>query len=66
MFLRALATATPARSLTQAECLELARSSPVARENLDRRSRLLLSSILRGDSGIDRRQFAIRDVEKLL
>jgi alkylresorcinol/alkylpyrone synthase len=65
MFLRSLATATPSRSLTQAECLEIARSSPVAGQNLDRRSRLLLSSILRGDSGIDRRQFAVRDVKKL-
>jgi alkylresorcinol/alkylpyrone synthase len=34
-------------------------------DQLDRRSRLLLSAILRGDSGIDRRQFAVRDINRL-
>ena len=65
MHLHALATATPPHSLTQIECLDLVRSSPALQRNLDRRSRLMLSSILRGDSGIAHRQFAVRDVGRL-
>ncbi len=65
MFLHALATANPAHSLTQAECLALVRNSPALQRDLDRRSRLMLSSILRGDSGIAQRQFAIRDIGRL-
>lgn len=65
MFLHALATANPAASFTQLECLDLARRSGGAFENLDRRSRLLLSTILRGDSGIDTRQFGVRDMSQL-
>lgn len=65
MFLHGIATANPDRSCSQAECLSLARSSPALHEKLDRRSRLMLSTILRGDSGIDRRQFAIRDLARL-
>ncbi|MBJ7257928.1 MAG: hypothetical protein JHD33_00195 [Chthoniobacterales bacterium] len=61
MYLRALATATPARSFTQAESLALVRSSPGALARLDRRSRLMLQTILRGDSGIEARQFALHD-----
>ena len=65
MFLHALATATPPHSFTQAECLALVRKSPALQRDLDRRSRLMLSSILRGDSGIAQRQFATRDVGRL-
>ena len=65
MFLHALATATPPHSLTQAECLALVRNSSALPRDLDRRSRLMLSSILRGYSGIAQRQFAIRDVGRL-
>ena len=65
MFLHALATANPDRSFTQPECLLLAKSSPALHNQLDRRSRLLLSAILRGDSGIDCRQFAVRDIGRL-
>ena len=65
MFLHALATATPPHSFTQAECLALVRNSPALQRDLDRRSRLMLSSILRGDSGIAQRQFATRDVGRL-
>jgi alkylresorcinol/alkylpyrone synthase len=43
----------------------MAKSSPALHDQLDRRSRLLLSAILRGDSGIDRRQFAVRDINRL-
>lgn len=65
MFLYALATANPSGSYTQGECLALARRSATLERSLDRRSRLLLSTILRGDSGIDRRQFAARDIARL-
>lgn len=65
MFLHAIATANPDASLTQGECLALARESSDLAERLDRRSRLMLSTILRGDSGIDRRHFAVRDLGKL-
>jgi alkylresorcinol/alkylpyrone synthase len=65
MFLHALTTATPPHSFTQAECLGLVRNSPSLQRDLDRRSRLMLSSILRGDSGIAQRQFATRDVGRL-
>lgn len=65
MYLQSLATASPPSSFSQRECLELAQASPVLEQLLDRRSRLLLSTILRGDSGIDSRQFAMRDAQKL-
>ena len=65
MHLHALATANPHHSITQTECLDLVRSSPALQRDLNRRSRLMLSSILRGDSGIERRQFAIRDLGQL-
>ncbi len=65
MFLHAIATANPPQSLSQRECLGLALASPRVKEGLDRRSRLMLSTILRGDSGIDRRQFAVRALDQL-
>ena len=65
MHLHALATANPHHSITQTECLDLVRSSPALQRDLNRRSRLMLSSILRGDSCIERRQFAIRDLGQL-
>ena len=61
MFLHALATANPPRSFTQKECYEIAKS-PAVRERLNRRSQLFAQAILRGDSGIDARQFAVEDV----
>ena len=65
MFLRALATATPPATFSQDECLALVRRSPSYQTRLDRRARLTLSQILRGDSGIAARQFATSDVERL-
>jgi alkylresorcinol/alkylpyrone synthase len=61
MFLHALATANPPRSFTQKECYEIA-ESPAVRERLNRRSQFFARAILRGDSGIDARQFAIEEV----
>ena len=65
MYLHGLATANPAASYSQARCLELARSAYDALPGFDRRSRLTLSSILGGDSGVEERQFAVRDVARL-
>jgi len=65
MHLHGLATANPPAEFTQARCLELARSSYDALPGFNRRSRLTLSSILGGDSGVETRQFAVRDVARL-
>lgn len=61
MFLHALATAAPPSSFTQQECYELARQ-PSIRSRLTRRSQLLVQAVLRGDSGVDRRHFAVSDM----
>lgn len=65
MYLRALATATPPHSFTQEECLSMVQGERDVLARLDRRSRLMLRAILRGDSGIATRQFAVREPEKL-
>ena len=65
MYLHGLATANPLRSCTQAECLALARSAYDTLPGFDRRARLMLSSILRSDSGVETRQFAVRDIARL-
>ncbi|MFM8788919.1 MAG: type III polyketide synthase [Chthoniobacterales bacterium] len=64
MYLRGLATATPERTFSQKDCLALLQSHPSTLARLDRRSRLMLSTILRGDSGVDKRRFAVT-AEKL-
>ncbi len=64
MFLHALSTAVPERSLTQRECWDILRESDV-RARLNRRSVLTMQAILRGDSGIDRRHFATPAVENV-
>jgi len=58
MFLQSLASAFPADSYTQAECLEIAENSPLV-EQLKARSRTILFKILGGDSGIAKRHFAL-------
>ncbi len=64
MYLHALATALPPTGYTQRECWELAQRSPeLAR--LSRRSRLTLRTVLCGDSGVERRHFALPDLEKV-
>jgi predicted naringenin-chalcone synthase len=65
MFLHALATATPDNSFTQRECFALAMASPALTGRLDRRARLMFGAILRGDSGVDTRQFATNELDKL-
>ena len=62
MFLHALATAIPDATFAQKDCWDIISRSEV-RNRLKRRSMLILQTILRGDSGIERRHFAVPDVE---
>lgn len=64
MFLHALATAVPDYSLTQAATLALLQKSAII-PRLSRRSQLTLGTILRGDSGVDRRHFALPGLESV-
>ncbi len=64
MYLHALATAVPPLVLTPQDCWKLAQHSSL-RDRLSRRSMLVLNSILRSDHGIERRHFALPDIERL-
>jgi alkylresorcinol/alkylpyrone synthase len=64
MYLHALATAVPPARRTQAECWELIAASE-ARHRLTRRSRLILQSVLRGESGIATRHFAFEPIAEV-
>jgi predicted naringenin-chalcone synthase len=65
MYLQSLATANPERSLSQLDCWEIAKHSPSIKNGLSRRSQLILRTILRGDSGIDQRQIALSDIDRI-
>jgi len=62
MFLQSIATANPPLSLSQADCWELASRSGI-RERLSARSMALIRHVLLGKTGIDRRHFAVEDIE---
>lgn len=64
MYLHALATALPPATFTQAECWDIVQRSEV-RQRLNRRSLLTLRAILRHDSGISTRHFAMLDIERV-
>jgi alkylresorcinol/alkylpyrone synthase len=64
MFLHALATAVPPAVLTQRQCWEIGRASPAV-QRLNRRSKLVLRSILTGNSGIATRHFALGDLGQI-
>jgi alkylresorcinol/alkylpyrone synthase len=64
MYLHALATALPPATFTQSECWDIVQRSE-ARQRLSRRSLLTLRSILRHDSGISTRHFAMPDIERV-
>lgn len=64
MYLHALATALPPATFTQAECWDIVQRSE-ARQRLSRRSLLTLRAILRHDSGISTRHFAMPDIERV-
>lgn len=61
MHLHALATAVPTAAYTQQQCWEIVKQSNV-RERLGRRSQLMLHAILRGDSGVQTRHFAMPEI----
>lgn len=62
MFLHALSTAVPPATFTQAQCWEIIRNSP-AKQRLNRRTQLILRTILKGDSGVKTRHFAVPQIE---
>jgi alkylresorcinol/alkylpyrone synthase len=64
MYLHALATALPPATFTQAECWAMFERSE-ARQRLSRRSALILQAVLRHDSGISARYFAMPDLERV-
>ncbi|HEY4988863.1 MAG TPA: 3-oxoacyl-[acyl-carrier-protein] synthase III C-terminal domain-containing protein [Opitutaceae bacterium] len=64
MFLHALATAVPPATFTQDDCWELVQTSGV-RSRLQRRSMLIIHSILKSDSGIATRHFAAPQVGRV-
>lgn len=64
MFLEAINSAFPPHSFTQGECLTIIRNSP-ATTRLKPRSRLILERILGGDSGIEKRHFAVENPDIL-
>jgi predicted naringenin-chalcone synthase len=61
MQLHSLATASPPAVFTQRQCASLAQDERISKR-LNRRSQLILRSILSGDSGVETRHFAVSDV----
>ena len=64
MYLHALATALPPTRYTQAQCWEMFERSEIKKQ-LSRRSALILQAVLRHDSGIATRHFAMPDIENI-
>lgn len=64
MYLHALATALPPTRYTQSECWDILQRSEI-KQRLNRRSVLTLQAILRHDSGIATRHFALPDIERV-
>ena len=64
MYLHALATRVPPATYTQTDCWGIAERSD-ARQRLKKRSMLILHNILRGDHGIERRHFAMPDIDRV-
>ena len=64
MYLQAIATVLPSNAYNQAECWNIVQRSE-ARQRLNSRSVLTLLAILRHDSGIATRHFAMPDIERV-
>ena len=64
MYLKSIARAVPKHALTQVDCLNILQSSGVL-SNLKSRSVELIEKILLGNSGIDKRHFAVPDLSLL-
>ncbi len=63
MNLLSVASAFPEMSFTQNQCLEAMQAADFW-DDLNARSRLLLGKVLSGDSGIDKRHFALNKLEE--
>jgi len=64
MYLQSIAHAVPDASYTQAECWEIIRRSGELNQ-LSKRSASILEKVLLGDSGIQTRRFAAKEVDQL-
>jgi alkylresorcinol/alkylpyrone synthase len=64
MFLQSMATAVPAHTFTQTDCWDLVEKSDI-RSTLNRRTMLVLRSILLGEHGIRQRHFAVPDITRV-
>jgi predicted naringenin-chalcone synthase len=64
MYLHALATRVPPAAYTQLDCWGIAERSD-ARQRLKKRSMMILHNILKGDHGIERRHFAMPDIDRV-
>jgi alkylresorcinol/alkylpyrone synthase len=64
MYLHALSTALPPKVFSQPDLWEMAQRTGL-RQRLSRRSMYILHSILRGNTGIDTRHFAVSDIERV-
>jgi predicted naringenin-chalcone synthase len=65
MYLHSLTTANPSQSLTQRQSWDSVLGATATHRSLSRRSQLTLRTILRGDSGIESRQFAVSDLSRI-
>lgn len=65
MYLHALATAVPPAAFTQHDCWGMFERSE-ARQKLSRRSALIMQAILRHESGIAKRHFALPNIQNVL
>ncbi len=61
MFLHALSTAVPPAAFTQAQCWEIIQHTQATRPR-SRRTQLTLRTILKGDSGVKTRHFAVPEI----
>jgi predicted naringenin-chalcone synthase len=64
MFLHALATEVPPTTFTQQDCWNIVERSGV-KARLKRRSMLIVQTILRGNHGIEKRHFAMPEIERV-
>lgn len=62
MYLRTIATATPSHAYSQSDCWQILQKSQ-SFHSLTQRSQGIVEKILMNDNGIDRRHFAMQDVE---
>ena len=64
MYLQSISNVVPRQALTQETCWDIFKNSPTAKRLLPR-SVCLVRKILKGNSGIDKRHFALNDIENL-